>query len=113
MHTYKVLYQDGKSIRRLVEVELPDAHQIIGVQRYTDFEEGKGGKENPNGTYPVILSDDFNSIYGKLLTLCDAAFTDNTQREAFKDMVKNNLSDWYNKNVDYVFAMSEQINNIK
>lgn len=109
MHTYKVLYQDGNSVRRLKEVELPDAYHLIGVQKYTDFDKARGAE--PNGSYPVIDNENFSELYGKMLTLCDATFTDPTQREAFKDMVKSTLSGWYGKNVDYTFKMAEQLNN--
>jgi len=108
MHTYKVLYQDGSSVRRLKEVDLPDAFDIIGIQKYTDFDKARGAE--PNGSYPVIDNENFSELYGKMLTLCDATFTDATQREAFKDMVKNTLSGWYGKNVDYTFKMAEQLN---
>lgn len=115
MHTFKVLYEDGKNIRRLVEVELPDAFQVIGIQKYTDFEKANGEdeKELPNGTYPVISGTDFDRIYGRLLTLCDAAFTNDKQREAFKDMLKTTLSDWHRRQVDYTFTMAEQLNKLK
>lgn len=108
MHEYKVLYEDGNNVRRLVKVELPDAFRLIGVQKYTDFDKAQGAE--PNGSYPVIDNDNFSELYGKLLTLCDATFTDATQREASKDMVKSTLSSWYGKNVDYTYKMSDQLN---
>lgn len=37
---------------------------------------------------------ELDDLTGKLLTLCDATFTDPVQRKAFKDRVKGDLRDW-------------------
>lgn len=111
MHKYKVLYVDGNDVRHLAEVELKDAMTPIGIQRYTDFDIARGFEAN--GTYPVLLDKSFNEIYGNLLTLCDATFTDKDQREAFKDMVKGMLSKWYDKNMSYTLKMSDQLHESK
>ena len=36
----------------------------------------------------------FDNLTGRLLTLCDATFTDPTQRKAFKDMVRQHIKEW-------------------
>lgn len=43
---------------------------------------------------------DVKHLTGKLLTLCDATFTDPTQRKAFKDRVKEDLRTWMERLVD-------------
>lgn len=37
---------------------------------------------------------EFDNLMGRLLTLCDATFTDATQRKAFKDMVRQHVKEW-------------------
>ena len=39
---------------------------------------------------------DFDQLTGRLLTLCDATFTDPVQRKAFKDMVRQHIKEWVN-----------------
>lgn len=59
----------------------------------------KGLSYSPmNGEQPIfaLLSySDINSLYGRLLTIVDASFTDREQRKAVKDLVRNALwFDW-------------------
>jgi len=35
-----------------------------------------------------------DNLVGRLLTLCDATFTDQVQRKAFKDMVRQHVKEW-------------------
>lgn len=37
---------------------------------------------------------EFDNLVGRLLTLCDATFTDPIQRKAFKDMVRQHVKEW-------------------
>lgn len=37
---------------------------------------------------------EFDILVGRLLTLCDAIFTDPRQRKAFKDMVRQHVKEW-------------------
>jgi hypothetical protein len=37
---------------------------------------------------------EFDNLNGRLLTLCDATFTDPRQRKAFKDMVRQHVKEW-------------------
>lgn len=39
---------------------------------------------------------EFDNLTGRLLTLCDATFTDPIQRKAFKDMVRQHIKEWAN-----------------
>lgn len=115
---YVLLFQNGDSVRELVEIPMKNrADKLIGVTRYTDFEAPNrlpAGRKTPyelNGTYPIVAADQFNKLYGKMLQLCDAMLADPTQREAFKSLVKENLSDWYDKETGYVYKMTEQLFN--
>lgn len=47
------------------------------------------------GTYPALIEEHFRHLEGKLLTLCDATFTNKEQREAFKKLVSNSLWDYF------------------
>lgn len=38
--------------------------------------------------------NEFDQLTGRLLTLCDATFTDPVQRKAFKDMVRSHIKEW-------------------
>ena len=107
MHRAKLLYINAKDARQLVDVNLDDGIKPIGIQRYTDFEANK--HLEANGTYPCLTSDTFDELYGKVLTQVDASFTDATQREAFKSVMRNTLSDWYTKQLDYTFNMAAQL----
>lgn len=48
-----------------------------------------------SGTYPALIEEHFRHLEGKLLTLCDATFTNKEQREAFKKLVSNSLWDYF------------------
>jgi hypothetical protein len=37
---------------------------------------------------------EFDNLVGRLLTLCDATFTDPQQRKAFKDLVRHAIKEW-------------------
>jgi hypothetical protein len=39
---------------------------------------------------------EFDNLLGRILTLCDASFTDREQRKAFKDLVRQHLKEWVN-----------------
>lgn len=107
MDSLYLLFQNDKDVRELVEIPLKDRVKLIGVSRYTDFD--KGTKPEFNGAYPFLQDSNFNALYGKMLQLCDAMIGDATQREAFKSLVKENLSEWYSKETGYTFKMTEQI----
>jgi len=97
-------------VRKLVEIPVKGRIEAIGFTRYTEFSSiGRSDKELvANGTYPVISSEMFNELYGKVLTVVDATFADGSQKEAFKTLLKNELSGWYDKNTSYAFKMTEQ-----
>ena len=52
-----------------------------------------------NGTYPALQEEAFRHLEGKLLTLCDATFTNKTQCDAFKKVVSNNLWSYFQDEV--------------
>lgn len=110
-----LLVKNDRDVRELVEIPLRDRVQLIGVSRYTDFDEslpddaaGRRGYQF-NGAYPFLHDGNFNALYGKMMQLCDAMIGDAEQRTAFKSLVKENLSDWYGKETGYTFKMSEQL----
>lgn len=107
MHSAKLLYVDGNSVTHLVNIDAKDIVDIVGVQRYTDFDNNKGLL--PNGSYPCLNDKSFNELYGKLLTLVDATFTDVVQREAHKNIVRSTLSEWYDKQVGFTFKSAEKL----
>lgn len=51
---------------------------------------GDGFNRNVVGLYTMNAVEESNLV-GKLLTLCDATFTDKEQRKAFKDMVSQTV----------------------
>lgn len=52
-----------------------------------------------NGTYPAMLDSPFSNMEGKLLTLCDATFTNKEQREAFKSVVRETIWNMFNNEI--------------
>lgn len=97
-------------VRQLVEIPVQGRIEAIGFTRYSVLLSGSGGdsEPEPNGTYPVISHEVFNELYGKILTLVDATFPEGSQKEAFKSLVKNEMSGWYDKSTNYTFKMTEQ-----
>lgn len=76
-------------------LKVSDTHNIIGVVR-TDFDEdADGSKRVSDDLAPVIHTEGINHLVGKLLTLTEAAFSDQEQRKAFKDLVMQTTWDWY------------------
>lgn len=108
MDKYKLLYQNSKGVRKVADLDISDRIQVIGVTRYTHFETPQTADWDMNGNYPIIDDDMFKDVFGKVLTIIDASFVDGNQKEAFKSLVKSTMSDWYNKNVNYVAKMTEQ-----
>ncbi len=112
---YLLFKNDDKDVREVVEIPLKDRVQLIGVSRYTDFDEslaeGAAGRRGYqfNGAYPLLHDGNFNALYGKTMQLCDAMIGDAEQRTAFKSLMKEALSDWYGKETGYTFKMSEQL----
>ena len=101
-------------VRKLVEIPQDGRIEVIGFTRYSTLGGGvQDGNQyetrpEPNGTYPVISYPVFKEIYGKLLTIVDAAFQEGSQKEAFKSLVKNEMSNWYDKNTNYTLKMTQQ-----
>ncbi len=54
------------------------------------------GEVMPSATFPIIYWDDVRNLEGKLLTICDAVFSDKTQLESVKSLIRNTVHDWYN-----------------
>jgi hypothetical protein len=110
-----LLFKNDKDVREVVEIPLADRVQLIGVSRYTDFDEslpeGAPGRRGYqfNGAYPLLHDGNFNALYGKTMQLCDAMIGDPEQRQAFKSLMKESLSEWYGKETGYTFKMTEQI----
>ena len=110
-----LLFKNDKDVRELVKIPLKDRVQLIGVSRYTDFDDslpddaaGRRGYQF-NGAYPLLHDGNFNALYGKMMQLCDAMIGDAEQRTAFKSLVKENLSEWYGKETGYVYKSSESL----
>lgn len=78
--------------------------KVIGSGETADFAKAIGfyvtqemhGEIMPSALYPILYWDDIRNLEGKLLTICDAVFTDKTQLESIKSLVRNSLHDWYN-----------------
>lgn len=115
MDKYVLLYVDDRGVRHIVEVPVEDRVEFIGISRYTEFDNAARTKDSKttnvlqNGSYPIIKHDIFNDVYGKVLTVCDAAFPSGDQKDAFKSLIKNTLSDWYEKQVGYTATMTDQL----
>lgn len=105
-----LLINDEKGVRQLVKLPVEGRIDAIGFTRYSTLRHSatEDGEPEPNGTYPVISSEVFNELYGKVLTLVDATFQEGSQKEAFKSLIKNEMSGWYDKNTNYTLKMTEQ-----
>lgn len=101
---YLVLANERGTRGKLVPFEFPSDSGIeassatpndylapIGVAYEHDGEVyGNGFNRNIVGLYLVNAVEE-SDLVGKVLTLCDAVFTDAEQRKAFKDMIKQTL----------------------
>jgi len=101
-------------VRQLVELPVKGRIEAIGFTRYATLM-GRAvdgvvheSDQEPNGTYPIISHEVFNELYGKVLTLVDATFQEGSQKEAFKSLIKNEMSGWYDKSTNYTLKMTEQ-----
>lgn len=73
-----------------VELKVSLNGRLILVHR--DKQEGDEGPATEE-LYGLAWPE-FDQLTGRLLTLCDAAFTDPVQRKAFKDMVRQHIKEW-------------------
>lgn len=109
-----VLIQNNKDVRQLVKIPVKGRIEVIGFTRFSSLGGGHDGTKayvsepEPNGTYPIISSKVFDELYGKVLTLVDATFPEGSQKEAFKSLIKNEMSGWYDKSTNYTLKMTEQ-----
>lgn len=93
------IHQDahGRAYRtKIAEGTTADFTTAIGfqVENIVERSEGSDGHEpfeGLAGTYPVLDSDLIKKLEGRLLTLCDATFTNKEQRESFKSIVRDNI----------------------
>lgn len=101
---------DFKIVRtKIAEGTTADFADAMGFQ-VEDFDESPDSSAyiGLNGTYPTLKDDDFRHLEGKLLTLCDATFTNKEQREAFKKMVSNTLWSYFHDQVQITQNVYEQ-----
>ena len=98
MKTLTAIYRDAdlKTVRiKIADGTTADFAQAIGFQ----IEDSTSEDTMLNGTYPVLNDEDFRHLEGKLLTLCDATFTNKEQREAFKRMVSSSLWGYFSDRI--------------
>lgn len=111
-HEYYALFQDENSVRQLVKIHSTEfgGFQPIGIVGYSTFGSDPSSPAMiENGAYPIIKADEFRQLEGRLLTLCDATFSDPLQREAFKDLLKTQTREWYDKHTGYTYKMGKQL----
>ena len=109
-----VLYSDDKGVRHIAQLGVNTVHapvKFIGISTMT--ETTVKGVFDLVETQPVIFTDAYNDLYGKLLTMCDALVADKTQREALKSIIKETVSSWYTKNTGYAYKMTKQLSDIR
>jgi len=92
---------NGNLLRtKIAEGTTADFAHVYGFVFFNKFiqDEGDEGQsdgfsplEGTNGVYPAMYASNLQNLEGKLLTLCDATFTNKEQRESFKSIVKDNL----------------------
>ena len=101
-----ILIRNEQDVRQLVELPVQGRIEAIGFTRYSVL----FGSDKPesNGTYPVISNEVFNELFGKVLTLVDATFEDGQRKEAFKSLIKAEMSGWYSKNTDYARKVTDK-----
>lgn len=101
---------------KIAEGTTADFVGVIGFQ-IEDFnetnDENSSGSEyiGLNGTYPALIEEDFRHLEGKLLTICDATFTNKEQREAFKKVVKNTLWGYFQDQVQQTIDVYDRNEN--
>ncbi len=82
----------------------------IGIVGYSTFGSDPSSPDMiENGAYPIIKADEFRQLEGRLLTLCDATFSDPLQREAFKDLLKTQTREWYDKHTGVTYKWGKQL----
>lgn len=86
-HVYKTKIAEGTTADFTKTV----GFQVENVVERGDNEDGFEPMEGLDGSYPVMDIEMIKNLEGKLLTLCDATFTNKEQRESFKSIVKDNI----------------------
>lgn len=77
-----------------VEITISLNGRLIRVER--GAAQGKKGIPMSWEELYGVNWEEFDNLIGRLLTLCDATFTDPIQRKAFKDMVRQHVKEWVN-----------------
>lgn len=111
-HDYFALFQDERSVRQLVKIHssATAGFKPIGIVCYSSFGSDPHAPEMiGNGSYPIIAAEEFRQLEGRLLTLCDATFSDPLQREAFKDLLKTQTREWYDKHTGAVYKWGDSL----
>jgi len=76
-------------------ITLKDSQHIQAVVEY-DFDADENGERQVSDNIdPVIHIGTINSLIGKVLTLVDATFSDETQRKAARGLFMNTVWEWY------------------
>lgn len=84
--------------QRVIEVseELGENEHIRAIHLFSYSEPDENGRQEAGGdTIPVIPYEFINSLIGMLMGIEDASFSDETQRNAHKDLVKQKVWQWY------------------
>lgn len=75
-------------------VEL-DINQGIQKLSWRTIDEGPEQESGWGSNSVTMLRGDMNEVVGKLLTLCDAMISDETQRDAWKKLVRQTIHNWF------------------
>lgn len=100
---------------KIAEGTTADFAAPLGYQ-IEDFDDGNTSDTTPwaiglNGTYPALQEDPFRHLEGKLLTLCEATFTNKVQCDAFKKVVSSTLWSFYHDEVQQTIAVYDREHN--
>jgi hypothetical protein len=82
---------------RDVEVELPAGFTTVHLAGARVFDNGLEPKPRIGGDSNALVLNhqDVHSLVGKLLTYIDATFTDQEQRKAQKDIIREKVYTWH------------------
>lgn len=94
MKAYRVKIAEGTTADFASPLGFVIENRIV---RDSDQDDGYDPWEGMSGTYAALYDEPFRHLEGKLLTLCDATFTNKEQRESFKSILKDNLWAMFNE----------------
>ena len=58
--------------------------------------------------FPALYEEHFASLKTRVLSIMDATYSDNEQRDAVKKLLKDTMNSWYNDNINHAYKRANK-----